>query len=195
MNLRHQFLASVPRGFADLLQGELAGFGALDLRERGNAVSFTGSLEVAYRACLESRVASRVFLELGGIEADTDAAIYAALRALDWNAHVDPRGTLACEWSGRHPAIANTHFGTLRLKDAICDTLRDATGLRPSIATEAPSATASRSPGWKDSPSGTRGTSSPLPSAVPGKGSCMWISPMSLSSASGGRSSSDFRPK
>ena len=119
MNLRHQFLASVPRGFADLLQAELAGFGALDLRERGNAVSFTGSLEVAYRACLESRVASRVFLELGGIEADTDAAIYAALRALDWNAHVDPRGTLACEWSGRHPAIANTHFGTLRLKDSV----------------------------------------------------------------------------
>jgi 23S rRNA (guanine2445-N2)-methyltransferase / 23S rRNA (guanine2069-N7)-methyltransferase len=79
-----------------------------------------------------------VFLELGRFEADTDAAIYAALRALDWNAHVDPRGTLACEWSGRHPAIANTHFGTLRLKDAICDTLRDATGLRPSIATEAP---------------------------------------------------------
>ena len=88
MNLRHQFLASVPRGFADLLQGELAGFGALDLRERGNAVSFTGSLEVAYRACLESRVASRVVLELGRFEADTDAAIYAALRALDWNAHV-----------------------------------------------------------------------------------------------------------
>lgn len=138
MSMRYQFLASVPRGFADLLRDELAGFGALDLRERGNAVAFTGTLETAYRACLESRVASRVFLELARFEADSDAAIYAGLRAIDWTAHVDPRGTLACEWSGRHPAVSNTHFGTLRLKDAICDTLRDASGLRPDIATTEP---------------------------------------------------------
>ncbi|MCP5328929.1 MAG: bifunctional 23S rRNA (guanine(2069)-N(7))-methyltransferase RlmK/23S rRNA (guanine(2445)-N(2))-methyltransferase RlmL [Sinobacteraceae bacterium] len=138
MSTSHQFLASVPRGFADLLRGELAQFGALDLRERGNAVAFTGSLETAYRACLESRLASRIYLELARFEAASDAAIYAALRTIDWPAHVDPRGTLACEWSGRHPAIANTHFGTLRLKDAICDALREACGLRPDIAMEQP---------------------------------------------------------
>jgi len=138
LSARHQFLASVPRGFADLLRDELADFGALDLRERGNAVGFTGSLQTAYRACLESRVASRIYLELARFEAASDAAIYAALRAIDWTAHVDPRGTLACEWSGRHPAITNTHFGTLRLKDAICDALRDATGLRPDVAPQEP---------------------------------------------------------
>ena len=124
MSTRFQFLASVPRGFADLLAIELAGFGALDIRERGNGVAFTGTLEVAYRACLESRVASRIFLEILRFEADTDAQIQAALLSIDWNRHVDPRGTLACEWSGRHPAVGNTHFGTLRLKDAICDSLR-----------------------------------------------------------------------
>ncbi len=139
MSALFQFLASVPRGFADLLALELADFGALDLRERGNVVAFTGTLEVAYRACLESRVASRVYLELRRFEADTDAQIYAALRQVDWAQHVDPRGTLACEWSGRHPAIGNTHFGTLRLKDAICDALREVSGLRPDIATAEPS--------------------------------------------------------
>jgi 23S rRNA (guanine2445-N2)-methyltransferase / 23S rRNA (guanine2069-N7)-methyltransferase len=138
LSARHQFLASVPRGFADLLRDELAGFGALDLRERGNAVSFTGTLVTAYRACLESRVASRVYLELARFEAESDAAIYAALRGIDWATHVDPRGTLACEWSGRHPAVGNTHFGTLRLKDAICDALREGSGLRPDVATAEP---------------------------------------------------------
>jgi 23S rRNA (guanine2445-N2)-methyltransferase / 23S rRNA (guanine2069-N7)-methyltransferase len=133
-----QFLASVPRGFADLLQLELAGFGATDLKERGNAVAFTGELAVAYRGCLESRLASRVFLELARFDAPDEAAIYRALRAVDWNAVIVPGATLACEWSGRHPAIVNTHFGTLRLKDAICDALRDATGSRPDIALREP---------------------------------------------------------
>ena len=134
----YSYIASVPRGFGDLLAQELRELGAFDVRERGNSVAFTGPLEVAYRACLESRVASRILLEVLRFEAADDAAIYAALRGIDWRQHVDPSGTLACEWSGRHPAISNTHFGTLRLKDAICDALRAATGLRPDIATSEP---------------------------------------------------------
>ena len=58
----HRFVASSPRGFGDLLAAELRAVGAGDVRERALGVEFTGSLEVAYRACLESRVGSRVFL-------------------------------------------------------------------------------------------------------------------------------------
>ena len=60
--IAHRFVASSPRGFGDLLAAELRSFGAADVRERALGVEFTGSLEVAYRACLESRVGSRVFL-------------------------------------------------------------------------------------------------------------------------------------
>ena len=133
-----QCMASAPRGFGDLLARELTSFGGTDVRERGNAVSFTGTLEVAYRACIESRVASRVYIELARLDVPDDATLYAALREIDWAAHVDPASTLACEWSGRHPAVTNTHYGTLRMKDAICDSLRDATGARPDISTERP---------------------------------------------------------
>jgi 23S rRNA (guanine2445-N2)-methyltransferase / 23S rRNA (guanine2069-N7)-methyltransferase len=63
MTLR-RFFASTARGLADLLAGELQALGALDLREGRGGVSFSGTLEVAYRACLESRVASRVYLPL-----------------------------------------------------------------------------------------------------------------------------------
>ena len=58
-------------------------------------------------------------------------------RGVDWREHLDPAGTLACEFTGKHPAINNTHFGALKLKDAICDQLRDTTKLRPSIETHA----------------------------------------------------------
>ena len=136
--MRLQCLASVPRGFADLLARELVAFGADDVRERGNSVVFNGDLRVAYRACLESRVASRIYVELARIDAPDEAEVYRQLRELPWQEHIDPQFSLACEWSGRHPAITNTHFGTLRLKDAICDALRERVGARPDVSTERP---------------------------------------------------------
>jgi 23S rRNA (guanine2445-N2)-methyltransferase / 23S rRNA (guanine2069-N7)-methyltransferase len=133
-----KFLASAPRGLPDLLVRELAACGALELRERSTGVAFTGTLESAYRACLWSRIANRVFLELGSFEARDAAEFYAGVRALDWSAHLAPGATLACDFSGRHPAITHTHFGALKLKDGIVDALREARGSRPDIALERP---------------------------------------------------------
>jgi len=133
-----RFVASSPRGFGDLLARELREFGAADVRERALGVEFSGPLAVAYRACLESRVAARVFLVVADFDAPTEAQFYEALRAIDWRPHVDPSRTLACDFTGKHPALTHTRFGALRLKDAICDQLRDVTGRRPDIAPERP---------------------------------------------------------
>ena len=134
----HRFVASCPRGFGDLLAGELRALGATEVRERAIGVEFAGSLAVAYRVCLESRVASRVFFVVTQFDAHTDADFYDAVRTVDWRQHIDPTRTLACDFTGKHPEITHTRFGTLRLKDAICDQLRDATGSRPDISPERP---------------------------------------------------------
>ena len=134
-----RFLASVPRGLADLLAKELATFGASDVRDRTTGVAFTGTLETAYRACLESRLANRVFLEIAHFEAASAEGFYSAARECDWNQHLGPGATLACDFSGKHPTITHSHFGALKLKDAIVDTLRDATGIRPDIVLDRPS--------------------------------------------------------
>ncbi|MBS0364388.1 MAG: bifunctional 23S rRNA (guanine(2069)-N(7))-methyltransferase RlmK/23S rRNA (guanine(2445)-N(2))-methyltransferase RlmL [Proteobacteria bacterium] len=133
-----RFLASAPRGCADLLAAELVSCGATGVRERATGVAFEGSLEAGYRACLWSRVANRVFLELARFEAADAAAFYTGVRRVDWTAHLAPGATLACEFSGRHPAITHSHFGALKVKDGIVDTLREATGARPDIAPERP---------------------------------------------------------
>jgi 23S rRNA (guanine2445-N2)-methyltransferase / 23S rRNA (guanine2069-N7)-methyltransferase len=134
-----RFVASSPRGFGDLLARELSALGAADVRERAVGVEFSGPLEVAYRACLESRVASRVFLVVAEFEAPSDETFYNAIRAIDWRKHVDTHRTLACDFSGKHPELTHSRFATLRLKDGICDQLRDITGERPDIATDRPS--------------------------------------------------------
>jgi len=131
-------LASAPRGFGDLLLQELTAFGAGGARERAGGVSFSGTLECAYRACLWSRLANRVFLELARFQARDTAEFYAGVRAIDWAAHISPTATLACDFTGRHPAISHSHFGALKLKDGIVDALRDSSGVRPDIRLEQP---------------------------------------------------------
>ncbi|HYL03033.1 MAG TPA: bifunctional 23S rRNA (guanine(2069)-N(7))-methyltransferase RlmK/23S rRNA (guanine(2445)-N(2))-methyltransferase RlmL [Steroidobacteraceae bacterium] len=133
-----KFLASAPRGLAELLARELAACGAGRLRERGTGVEFAGPLETAYRACLWSRIANRVFLELAQFEARDAAEFHAGVRRLDWSAHLGAQATLACSFSGRHPTITHSHFGAQKLKDGIVDALRDATGARPDVARERP---------------------------------------------------------
>ena len=133
-----RFFASTPRGLADLLAGELPAFGALDVREGRGGVSFSGTLEVAYRACLESRIASRVYLPLLTLEAPTTEAFYAQLLAHDWSQEISDGATLACEFSGQHPTIIHSQFGAQKMKDAICDQLRSAMGWRPDIQPDEP---------------------------------------------------------
>ncbi len=133
-----KFLASAPRGFGDLLAQELVACGAADSRERSGDVAFTGSLEVAYRACLWSRVANRVFLDVAQFDAVDAETFLAGVTRIDWATHLRPGATLACDFTGRHPAITHTHFGALKLKDGIVDSLRASTGERPDIALERP---------------------------------------------------------
>jgi len=139
MSAELKFIASAPRGLADLLAREIESFGAANVRERSTGVAFTGALEVAYRACLWSRVANRVFLELGEFEVGNTEQFYAAARGIPWFEHIGAGATLACDFSGQHPTITHTHFGALKLKDAIVDSLRARDGLRPDIERDKPS--------------------------------------------------------
>jgi 23S rRNA (guanine2445-N2)-methyltransferase / 23S rRNA (guanine2069-N7)-methyltransferase len=72
------------------------------------------------------------------VDAPTTEKFYAALFAYDWSAQIARGATLACEFSGKHPTIVNTQFGALKLKDAVCDQMREATGQRPNIQTDEP---------------------------------------------------------
>jgi 23S rRNA (guanine2445-N2)-methyltransferase / 23S rRNA (guanine2069-N7)-methyltransferase len=134
-----QFRGSSPRGLGELLARELIAIGATEVREQSTSVSFCGTLETAYRACLWSRTANRIFLELAQFQAPDADAFYGATREIEWSTHIAPGATLACDFTGQHPTLTHTHFAALKLKDAICDELRARVGYRPDIATERPS--------------------------------------------------------
>jgi len=128
-----RFMATAPRGLADLAAREIRDCEVADISERNAGVRFSGTLRSGYLACLRSRVASRVLLEILDFQAPDTESFYRGACALDWRAHLAPGGTLACEFTGAHPTITHSQFGALKLKDAICDQLRAATGQRPDI--------------------------------------------------------------
>ena len=65
------YFATTARGLEDLLDNELAALGALEIRRTVAGAHFRGGLETAYRVCLWSRLAARVFLPLAEFEINT----------------------------------------------------------------------------------------------------------------------------
>ena len=131
------FFATCPRNTEGLLLDELRGLGATDATETRAGVSFTGSLALAYRACLWSRVASRVLMQVVAFPASAVDDLYEGTALFPWEDHLDVRGTLAVEVTSsikQGPlAQLNTHFAEQRVKDAVVDRFRGKTGIRPGV--------------------------------------------------------------
>jgi 23S rRNA (guanine2445-N2)-methyltransferase / 23S rRNA (guanine2069-N7)-methyltransferase len=132
------FFATCPIGVADLLAAELKEFGATRAREMKSGVEFDGELEVAYRACLWSRTANRILLQLAVVEVRSAVDLYKGVQSIDWSEHLAQTGTLAVDFAGSVPGVTHTQFGALKTKDAIVDQFRGKFGERPSIDTERP---------------------------------------------------------
>src|SRR5512147_132308 len=93
----YEFFAACPRHVPDLLAGELRELGLAVTREYPAGVGFSGPVRDGYLACLASRTASRVLLTLGSARLDSPEMLYDSLRALPWEHHLAPEGTLAID--------------------------------------------------------------------------------------------------
>ena len=95
-------------------------------------------MDLAYRVNLESRLASRVLWRVGGGFYATEQDIYDLALALDWPRWFRAERTLRVDVAATRSPLTSLEFATLRLKDAVCDRHRDASGVRPSVSKDAP---------------------------------------------------------
>ncbi|SDP92507.1 bifunctional 23S rRNA (guanine(2069)-N(7))-methyltransferase RlmK/23S rRNA (guanine(2445)-N(2))-methyltransferase RlmL [Ectopseudomonas guguanensis] len=133
MSDRYEIVLTCPKGLEGLLLEEAKVLGLEEAREQTAAVRGHAEIEVAYRLCLWSRLANRVLLVLSRFAMNNADELYEGVKAVDWRDHLEPAGSLAVEFSGNGSGIDNTHFGALKVKDAIVDRLRTSGGERPSI--------------------------------------------------------------
>ncbi|HUP91256.1 MAG TPA: bifunctional 23S rRNA (guanine(2069)-N(7))-methyltransferase RlmK/23S rRNA (guanine(2445)-N(2))-methyltransferase RlmL [Solimonas sp.] len=127
-----------PRGVEPLLAAELAQLGALSTKERPGGIGCEGTLEAAYRACLWSRLASRVLMPLKTFPIAGPDSLYEAALQIHWAELFEGTRTFAIEVAGHSAAVTHTHYAGLKIKDAICDQFRERSGMRPDVDTEAP---------------------------------------------------------
>ncbi|HJP98064.1 MAG TPA: bifunctional 23S rRNA (guanine(2069)-N(7))-methyltransferase RlmK/23S rRNA (guanine(2445)-N(2))-methyltransferase RlmL [Rhodanobacteraceae bacterium] len=131
------FFATCPKGLEYLLRDELIALGAA-AREALAGVHFEGDLECAYRACLQSRLASRILLPLSEFPAGDADTLYAGTHAIDWAEHLAPDATLAIDATGSSGSLVHSGFAAQKVKDAIADQCRERFGTRPTVQPERP---------------------------------------------------------
>lgn len=132
------YFATCPRGLEPLLAEDIAAVGGEDIVPTGGGVAFRGSRETGYRLNLESRIASRVLRCIGRQPYRDEEDLYRFARDLDWPSHFDVSQTIRVAVTAQRAPVKSLAFVTLRIKDAVCDAFRAATGIRPSVDTVHP---------------------------------------------------------
>lgn len=132
------FFATCPKGLEYLLVDELKSLGASEVHEALAGVHFRGELEAGYRACLWSRLASRVLMPLAEFDVADGDALYTGARTIQWSEHLDVDATFAVDAVGSTRGITHSQYAALRVKDAIVDQFRESSGTRPDVDTEQP---------------------------------------------------------
>jgi putative N6-adenine-specific DNA methylase len=130
------FFAPCPRGLEAPLAAELTALGATYIGPVDGGVAFAGPLDLAYRANLESRLASRVLWRVahGGYRSEDD--LYALVQRQDWPRHFRNDRTIRVDVAATRSPLTSLEFATLKIKDAVCDRFRADTGSRPSVDKE-----------------------------------------------------------
>ena len=132
------FFAPCPRGLEAALAAELTPLGAQAIAPTDGGVGFEGELELAYRANLESRLASRVLWRVGEGRYRNADELYELTRSIDWARHFRVDRTLRVDVAAVRSPLQSLEFATLKVKDGVCDRFRGDGGTRPSVAKQRP---------------------------------------------------------
>lgn len=136
----HEFFATCLPGVESLLSDELHGLAVRKVRPLVGGAAFYGSPETVLRVCLWSRLAGRVNVVVGRVDASDADALYAGVRNLAWEEVLAERASIAVRANGVNGELRNTQFTALKVKDAVCDRLAEARGARPDVDAQAPDA-------------------------------------------------------
>ncbi|WP_153101311.1 THUMP domain-containing class I SAM-dependent RNA methyltransferase [Paraburkholderia hayleyella] len=140
------FFIPCPRGLEATLAAELGEIAARYLSgapftpgaQVPGGVHFRGGWAAGMAANLHSRIASRVLLKIAQRPYRSEQDIYAFALEQRWEQWFSARETLRVDVTAIKSPLRSLEFTTLRIKDAICDRLRDVSGARPSIDTSTP---------------------------------------------------------
>ncbi len=130
-----------PAGVQDLLAEEVArimGGQAQNLRTSRGGVALQGDWAAVQRLNLHSRLALRVLIELAQTPYRQENDLYDAALALPWENWFGVYQTFKIDLTAQASPLQSLNFAALKIKDAVADRFRQATGARPNVETHFP---------------------------------------------------------
>jgi putative N6-adenine-specific DNA methylase len=108
------------------------------VREARGGVFVDGDVATAMRLNLHSRLAQRVLWRVAEGAYASEHDLYPLARSVRWSDWITPQQTLRVDVTAQRSPLQSLHFAALRVKDAVCDAVREAAGARPSVDTRRP---------------------------------------------------------
>lgn len=133
-----KIIAKTYYGLEKILADEIRSLGGKKVAELNRAVEYVGDQELVYKSNLYLRTALRIMVPVIETRIRNQVDFYARLREYAWEKHVEPGMTLAVDSFLNSSVFTNSHFVSLRAKDAIVDRIRDLTNRRPGVSTSSP---------------------------------------------------------
>ena len=126
-------------GLEEVLAEELRALGAMRVTPARRAVSFYGDTGFLYKANLCLRTALSVLVPIKTDKVFNETQLYKSVYNIPWERYLSARDTLAVDATVASQVFTNSHYVTLKVKDAIVDRIRDKMNARPDIDREDPS--------------------------------------------------------
>jgi len=134
----HPYFAPCPRGLEAELGRELEELGAADVVPGSGGAAFSGDIRLAWKVNLWSRLAIRVLRRVAQGRYRSEDELYAAARELPWPEWFALGRTIAVRTVAHASPLKSLNFASLKVKDALCDRFREATGARPDVDARQP---------------------------------------------------------
>ena len=128
-----RFFAQVPREWVEEAEQELAFLEAGSLRPVHRGIHFEADLEGLYRITYGTRLATRILAPLLRFRCHAPKYLSKRAREADWPDLIGANRTLAVFASVANSRIRHSRYAALKLKDAVVDAVRDASGRRPDV--------------------------------------------------------------
>ncbi len=125
-------------GAEDLLTLEVTRITGATAEAARGGVWVEGDERLAMRLNLESRLAQRVLWPLIDGPYNDEHDLYALARLVTWPEWITAQQTLRVDVHAQRSPLTSLNFAALRVKDAVCDVMREHCGERPSVDTRHP---------------------------------------------------------
>jgi putative N6-adenine-specific DNA methylase len=125
-------------GVEPFLADEVQALSGSAIAATRGGIALRGDAMLAMRLNLESRLAQRVLWRVADARYRSEDDLYALARRVRWADWIAPSQTLRVDTTARSAPLRSLNFASLRIKDAVCDTMREATGARPDVDTRDP---------------------------------------------------------